>query len=174
MPGLFEDLLHTLNFPKTMRWGDLDIRFVRPIRWILALCGSEVIPFAVAGISSGHITCGHRFFGEKDLFVTGVDDYIEKLRANSVIVDPVVRRKMICEQIEALAKEQNGRADIDADLLEEVVFLVEYPTALCGQFEERYLALPKEAIITPMREHQRYFPVMKEDGALLPPFYHCP
>jgi len=170
LPDLLDDLIHTLNFPKTMHWANLDMRFVRPIRWLLALCGAEVIPFTVATVSSGNTTCGHRFLGQDDIVVTGVDDYIEKLRANSVIVDQAARRQIIRTQIEELAKEQGGAADIDADLLEEVTYLVEYPTALCGRFEEKYLALPKEAIITPMREHQRYFPVLNETGALLPLF----
>jgi len=170
LPDLLVDVIQTLNFPKTMHWANLDMRFVRPIRWLLALCGNEVIPFAVAAVSSGNTTSGHRFLGVSDIVVNGVEDYIEKLRANSVIVDPATRRQMIRTQIEDLAKKQGGIADIDADLLEEVVYLVEYPTALCGRFEEKYLALPKEAIITPMREHQRYFPVLNESGALLPLF----
>ncbi|MHC1746436.1 MAG: glycine--tRNA ligase subunit beta [Negativicutes bacterium] len=170
LPELLGDLIHALNFPKTMHWANLDMRFVRPIRWLLALYGTEIIPFTVATVSSANTTCGHRFLGQNDITVTGVEDYIEKLRTNSVIVDQTERRQMIREQIEKLAEEQGGAADIDADLLEEVVHLVEYPTALCGRFEEQYLALPKEAIITPMREHQRYFPVLNENGALLPLF----
>ncbi|SDE62433.1 glycine--tRNA ligase subunit beta [Sporomusa acidovorans] len=170
LPGLLPDIVNSLSFPKNMRWGDLDMRFVRPIRWLVALFGNEVVPFTLPGVTSGRITRGHRFLGQAEIEVNSVEDYFERLSENFVMVDQDVRRRVIKEQIENLAVSRGGTATIDQELLEEVVYLVEYPTALCGNFEEKYLALPPEAIITPMREHQRYFPVKNKDGKLLPMF----
>lgn len=170
LPSLLPDIITSLTFPKNMRWGDLDMRFVRPIRWLVALYGAEVIPFHIAEVESSNVTRGHRFLSKGNIEVRSVDDYFAKLAENHVMVDQEVRRKVIREQVERIALNQGGEASIDEDLLEEVVYLVEYPTALCGRFEEDYLALPPEVIITPMREHQRYFPVIGNNGALLPVF----
>jgi glycyl-tRNA synthetase beta chain len=170
LPQFLLELIAGMNFPKTMRWGNLDLRFVRPIKWLAALFGSEVIPFSLAGVTSGNSTRGHRFLSSGDLKLSSVDDYYSILAENHVIVDQDVRRKVIREQVEKIALGQGGAADIDEDLLEEVVYLVEYPTALCGRFEEKFLSLPAQAIITPMREHQRYFPVLSTEGTLLPVF----
>lgn len=170
LPELLTDIINHLSFPKSMRWGDLDMRFARPIRWVVALFGSEVVPFTLPGVTSGNTTRGHRFLGKGEIEVNSVEDYFSRLGENYVMVDPDVRRRVIREQIENLAVSRGGTATIDEELLEEVVHLVEYPTALCGSFEEKYLSLPPEAIITPMREHQRYFPVTGKDGNLLPMF----
>lgn len=170
LPELLSDIVTHLSFPKNMRWGNLDMKFVRPIRWIVALFGDQVIPFALPGVTSGKITRGHRFLGKAEVEVNSVEDYFAKLADNFVMVDQDVRRRVIKEQIENLAVSRGGTATIDEELLEEVVHLVEYPTALCGSFEEKYLSLPPEAIITPMREHQRYFPVKDKSGKLLPIF----
>ncbi|MCX7780332.1 MAG: glycine--tRNA ligase subunit beta [Negativicutes bacterium] len=170
LPQILPDLIASLNFPKSMRWGDLDMRFVRPIRWLVALLGSDVIPFSLAGIAAGNVTRGHRFLSRGDIVVKDANDYFAKLAEHHVMVDPEVRRSVIREQVEKLAQRQGGEAGIDEELLEEVTYLVEYPTALCGRFEEAYLELPPQAIITPMREHQRYFPVWGADGKLLPLF----
>ncbi|CVK17426.1 glycine--tRNA ligase subunit beta [Sporomusa sphaeroides] len=170
LPELLTDIINHLSFPKSMRWGHLDMRFARPIRWVVALFGSEVVPFTLPGVTSGNMTRGHRFLGKAEIEVNSVEDYFSRLDENYVMVDPDVRRRVIREQIETLALSRGGTATIDAELLEEVVHLVEYPTALCGSFEEKYLSLPPEAIITPMREHQRYFPVTGKDGKLLPMF----
>lgn len=170
LPEILPGIVTSLNFPKNMRWGNLDMRFVRPIRWIVALYGNEVIPFAIAGVESSNVTRGHRFLSKGEISIESADEYFGKLAENHVMVDQSVRRKVIREQVEKIAVNQGGIAAIDEDLLEEVVFLVEYPTALCGRFEEEYLALPQEAIITPMREHQRYFPVVSNEGKLLPVF----
>ncbi|MBP2638118.1 MAG: glyS [Firmicutes bacterium] len=170
LPALFTDIVESISFPKTMRWGDLDMRFVRPIRWILALFENEVVTFTVAGVEAGKTTRGHRFLGQAEVEVNSVADYFARLSENYVMVDQDERRQIIKEQIEKLAVSHGGTATIDQELLEEVVYLVEYPTALCGTFEEKYLSLPPEAIITPMREHQRYFPVTGKDGKLLPMF----
>ncbi|MGI6093401.1 MAG: glycine--tRNA ligase subunit beta [Veillonellaceae bacterium] len=170
LPEILPGIVTSLNFPKNMHWGNLDMRFVRPIRWIVALYGNEVIPFAIAGVESSNVTRGHRFLSKGEISIESADEYFGKLAENHVMVDQSVRRKVIREQVEKIAVNQGGIAAIDEDLLEEVVFLVEYPTALCGRFEEEYLALPQEAIITPMREHQRYFPVVSNEGKLLPVF----
>lgn len=170
LPGLLTELVTSLSFPKNMRWGDLDLRFVRPIRWLVALLGSEVIPCTLAGVAAGRTTRGHRFLGASSIAIHSVAEYTDRLRENFVMVDQDERRRMIKEQIEQLAVSHGGTATIDEELLEEVVYLVEYPTALYGKFEDKYLTLPPEAIITPMREHQRYFPVTGKDGKLLPLF----
>ena len=170
LPQVLTDVLHSLNFPKNMRWGNLDMRFVRPIRWLVALFGNEIVPFTLAEVRSANLSRGHRFLSKGDVIIESADDYFIKMAANHVMVDPQVRRQVIREQVEKLAIKQGGTANIDEDLLEEVVYLVEYPTALCGRFDDKYLALPPEAVITPMREHQRYFPVFSEEGKLLPVF----
>ena len=208
LPGLLHDILTSLSFPKTMRWADHDFRFVRPIRWLVALFGDDVIPVEITGVKSGKFSRGHRFLRpalvEVAKAVESLDDakellekavsavkntvssavnktpgaveipcaeaYEEVLKDNFVMVDQDARRELIRQQVIDLAIEEGGHAEIDEDLLEEVNYLVEWPTALCGCFEERFLPLPKECIITPMREHQRYFPVLKEDGSLLNKF----
>lgn len=170
LPTLLPEIITSLNFPKSMRWADLDFRFVRPIRWLVALLGNEVIPFTITEVATGNVSRGHRFLSRGDICVKDADDYLSKLAENHVMVDQDVRRRVIREQIEKMARSQGGQASIDEELLEEVVYLVEYPTALYGRFEEKYLELPPEAVITPMREHQRYFPVWGGDGKLMPMF----
>lgn len=167
---ILSDLIHGLNFPKNMHWADLDFKFVRPIKWLVALFGSKIIDFSIAGVKTGNITRGHRFLSKGDVVIHTAAEYSMTLEKNFVIVDQDVRRTMIRTQIETLADTKGGYADITEDLLEEVVFLVEFPTALCGSFEDKYLKLPDETVITPMREHQRYFPVMSKNGSLMPLF----
>lgn len=169
LPELLPEIVTNLNFPKNMRWADLDMKFVRPIKWLIGLLDNSVINFEIAGVKSSNITRGHRFLSSGDIVINTVNEYIEKLAQNFVIVDQDVRRSTIVKQIQELATSKGGKADITEDLLEEVVYLVEYPTALCGAFEEKYLKLPPETVITPMREHQRYFPVKNADG-LMPMF----
>jgi glycyl-tRNA synthetase beta chain len=170
LPDVLNNIIDSLNFPKNMRWANLDKKFVRPIRWLVALFGNEIIPFRIAEVSTSNVTRGHRFLSKGELIINSVDDYFAALQENYVMVDQEIRRKVIRDQVEKLAISQGGTAAIDEDLLEEVVYLVEYPTALCGQFEDKYLSLPPEAVITPMREHQRYFPVVSKEGKLLPVF----
>ena len=167
---LLPELICGLNFPNNMRWADLDFKFIRPLRWIVALYGSDVIPFEVAEVRSGKVSRGHRFLSQGEFEIDDADSYERACEAQFVIVDQERRKAMIRGQIEAVAKENGGVADITEDLLEEVLYLVEYPTALCGRFEEKYLELPAEAVITPMRDHQRYFPVKTAEGKLLPLF----
>ena len=167
---LLPELIRAIPLPNSMRWGDLDFRFIRPIRWIVALYGTEVVPFTLANVTSGNTSRGHRTLAPQDFVIASPADYKAACEKAYIIVDQERRRAMITEQIAAVAKECSGTAAITPDLLEEVLYLVEYPTALSGSFEEKYLALPAEAVITPMRDHQRYFPVKAEDGSLLPVF----
>ena len=231
---LLPKIICDLNFPNNMRWGSLDFKFIRPIRWIVALFGDEVIPFEVANVHSGRISRGHRFLSAADVDVALADgdacaaeirndlddanplpneqyilrndfarddapdsqdavlspltdttcaevqrgefviktagDYVAACEKNFVIVDQARRRELIAAQINDVAASKGGVAEITDDLLEEVLYLVEYPTALVGEFETKYLALPAEAVITPMRDHQRYFPVKTADGKLMPLF----
>ena len=167
---LLPELIRAIPLPNSMRWGDLDFRFIRPIRWFVALYGTEIVPFTLAGVTSGNHSRGHRTLAPADFVITSAEDYEAACEKAYIIVDPERRRAMICEQITETAKACGGTAEITPDLLEEVLYLVEYPTALSGSFEEKYLALPAEAVITPMRDHQRYFPVKAADGSLLPAF----
>lgn len=170
LTSLLPDLVRAIPLPNSMRWGDLDFRFIRPIRWFVALYGTEIVPFALAGVTSENHSRGHRTLAPADFVITSAADYEAACEKAHIIVDPERRRAMICEQIAETAKACGGTAEITPDLLEEVLYLVEYPTALSGSFEEKYLALPAEAVITPMRDHQRYFPVKAADGSLLPVF----
>lgn len=171
LPELLLEIIQELNFPKNMRWANYDIRFVRPIHWLVALLNEQVIPLTIAEVSSGNFTYGHRFLSAGKITLKHAQDYVETLRAEHVIVDPDEREAMIVEQIKTIAQQNQATAKIDEELLEEVVYLVEYPTALCGHFDPEFLVLPKEAIITPMKEHQRYFPLFSEKtGELMPMF----
>ena len=162
-------LIAALSFPKPMRWGDLDFSFIRPIRWLVALLDDAVVEFTAAGCRSGRRTYGHRVLGRAvDLAHTA--EYFDRLREVYVIADPDERRETIRRQIRALAETAGGIAGEDPELLEEVNNLVEYPTALAGRIGEEYLSLPRAVLITPMREHQRYFPVEAPDGKLAPFF----
>ena len=167
---LLPELIRAIPLPNSMRWGDLDFRFIRPIRWIVALYGTEVVPFTLANVTSGNTSRGHRTLAPAEFVIASPADYEAACEKAYIIVDQERRRAMITEQIAETAKACGGTAEITPDLLEEVLYLVEYPTALSGAFEEKYLALPAETVITPMRDHQRYFPVKAADGSLLPVF----
>lgn len=170
LPAFLVDIVESLSFPKNMRWADHDFRFVRPIRWLVAMLDDKIIPIEITGVKSGRNTIGHRFLSKGEVEIASAGDYAKVLREHFVLVDQDERRDMIRQQVEELAQNEGGIAEIDEDLLEEVVYLVEYPTALCGHFDDKFLTLPKEAVITPMREHQRYFPVLTADGKLLAKF----
>lgn len=158
-----------LTFPKSMRWGRERLRYVRPIRWLVAMFGADVVPYEVAGVQTSRESAGHRFLGEP-VSLQYAGDYNEELLRSFVLVDPEARKKAIKKQIEMLEEEKNWRIGKDGDLLGEVTNLVEYPTVLYGTFDERYLRLPDDVLITTMREHQRYFAVYDESGSLLPFF----
>jgi glycyl-tRNA synthetase beta chain len=160
----------SIPFQKSMRWADVPIRFARPIHWILALFGGEVVPFEVGNIRSGNITYGHRFMHPGPVPVKDFQSYLQKTREASTIVDPAERKKRIEEEMIREGARVSGRVLNDEDLLNEVNFLVEYPVALCGTFDRKFLSLPREILIHSMKEHQRYFPVADDHGNLLPHF----
>ena len=156
-------------FPKAMRWGGKNMRFARPIRWMVTLLNNNVLEIDLEGIKSSNITKGHRFLGQSELEVTSLEDYFAKLEENYVILDQEKRKELIKKQCIEVANSLGGEIEFDEDLLEEVTHLVEYPTAFYGEFDADYAKLPKEVVTTPMQQHQRYFPVLK-DGQLLPNF----
>lgn len=170
-----EKWVTSLNFPKNMRWGRNDLWFVRPLRWIVALYGEDVIPLTIADVSSGRISYGHRFLSNGGGTGTQVEikaptDYLTILRSVHVLGDQDERQAIITKQIQDVAAAKNAVVQIHEGLLEEVVHLVEWPTALIGEFPVEYLEVPHDVVITSMREHQRYFPVTDQDGNLLPHF----
>ena len=167
---MLPQLITGLNFPKSMHWGNLDAKFVRPVRWLVALLDEEVIPVEFATVKSGNVTRGHRFLGADEITIKNAASYVETLKENFVMVDQDARRELISKQLHDIAASKNASIVWDDDLLEEINYLVEWPTALCGGFEESYLALPDAAIITPMKDHQRYFPLVDQAGKLLPMF----
>ena len=160
----------SIPFQKSMRWADVPIRFARPIHWIVALFGGEVVPFEVGNIRSGNSTYGHRFMHSGPIPVKDFQSYLQKTREAFTIVDPVERKKRIEEEMIREGAGVSGRILSDEDLLDEVNFLVEYPVALCGTFDSKFLSLPREVLIHSMKEHQRYFPVADDHGKLLPHF----
>lgn len=166
LPGIFSEIITSLNFPISMRWGDCDLEFIRPIHWLLGLFDDKVLKFSVENIESGNTSSGHRFIDGSVFTPDNAAGYLSQLRQHNVIVDPGERRQIILEGIEEIESEYGGQALIDEDLLEEVVHLVEYPTPFCGQFEEKYLQLPHPVLVTPIKEHQRYFPMQDKDGEL--------
>ncbi|QYE98601.1 glycine--tRNA ligase subunit beta [Paraclostridium sordellii] len=163
------EAIKSMTFPKAMRWGGKNMRFIRPIRWMVCILNDSVLDIELEGIVSGNITKGHRFLGESEFEVNTLDEYLAKLKENFVILNQDERKSIIKEQCEEVAKSLGGEIELDEELLEEVTHLVEYPTAFYGEFDEDYAKLPKEVVITPMKQHQRYFPVLK-DGKLLPNF----
>jgi len=163
-------LITGLHFPRPMRWGDHEIRFARPIRWVVALFGNEVVEFELAGHKAGRTTAGHRFLCGEPVELACPAEYFEKMRKSYVMVDPQERKETIRRQAQELAASVGGTVVRDEDLLTEVNNLVEYPTALIGEFSPEYLKLPREVLVTLMREHQRYFPVAGPDGGLMPKF----
>ena len=167
---MLPQLITGLNFPKSMHWGNLDAKFVRPVRWLVALLDEEVIPVEFATVKSGNVTRGHRFLGADEITIKNAASYVDTLKENFVMVDQDARRELISKQLHDIAASKNAAIVWDDDLLEEINYLVEWPTALCGGFEESYLALPDAAIITPMKDHQRYFPLVDQEGKLLPMF----
>jgi glycyl-tRNA synthetase beta chain len=167
---LLPQMILDLPFPKFMRWGCSSLRFARPIHWIVALFGGKVVPFSLDGVSSGNQTRGHRFMAPQPITLKGVEDYLSHLREASVIVDPVERKEILQKQIHTLAEKAGGEVLTDAELLQEIIFLVEFPEPVSGEFNPDFLSLPPEVLITSMKEHQRYFPVIDDRGRLLPRF----
>ncbi len=171
LPDVLRSVVEAMRFPKSMRWNDSGLRFARPIRWLVALLDDRVIELELGGVRAGNVTQGHRFLGERSLELERASDYVAMLlERGSVNVDVDSRREAVKQQVEAAAASVGGQAAIDPELLEEVTNLVEHPTALVGSFDERYLEVPEEILVTSMKEHQRYFPVYSDSGKLLPRF----
>lgn len=160
----------SLRFPKSMRWGDGDLRFARPIHWIVALLGGEVLDFEVEGIRASNRSAGHRFLSPASFEVEGWDDYLRKMEEASVIVVPGERKASIAAQIAAAATAEGGTVSNDEELLDTVTHLVEYPVAVCGSFDEDFLGLPEEVLVTSMKYHQKYFTVRDGGGRLMARF----
>ena len=161
------DIVKSMTFPTKMRWGASgDFEFVRPIHWMVSLFGSEVVPVKLLDIEAGRKTQGHRFLGDS-VVLANSSDYEEALKSQYVIANAAERKEMIVHQIEELAAHNNWKVKLDKGLLEEVTNLVEYPTVFAGSFDEKYLKIPDEVLITSMKDNQRYFEVYDENGKLI-------
>jgi glycyl-tRNA synthetase beta chain len=163
-------LAGNIPFRKSMRWGDLDVRFARPIHWIVALFNGIVVPFTFGNIQSGNVSRGHRFMADQQFPVCDFAHYLEECERHFVITDPERRKDIIRREIHRVAKVAGGHLLPDEELLEQVAFLVEYPSAVHGTFSSEFLKVPKEVLITSMRSHQRYFSIVDDAGKLLPGF----
>ncbi len=174
LPGVLEALIRELVFPKSMRWADYDMAFARPIQWLLALYDHAVIPVNIDGVPCGNTTRGHRFMAPVAFEVNGIDTYLNGLSERFVIIDPALRRAQVIEEVQRAVREGSGTPGaqpvLHEGLLDIVTNLVEYPYGVCGHFDQKFLQLPQEALVTSMREHQKYFPVAGADGNLLPLF----
>ncbi|MFD1125907.1 glycine--tRNA ligase subunit beta [Lentilactobacillus raoultii] len=164
-----KDVVTSMTFPTMMKWADYSFEYVRPIKWLVALLNDEVIPFSILDVTTDRVTSGHRFLGQ-DIELANADEYEEKLTQQFVIADAEKRKQLILKQIQQLADEHDWVVKPDPDLLEEVNNLVEWPTAFAGNFDEKYLKIPDEVLITSMKDHQRFFYVTDNQGTLLPHF----
>ena len=163
-------MITSLHFPKSMRWGNGDLRFVRPIQWITAIYNNSVIPFDINGIKSGNMTRGHRFLSPGAFKIRDTTTYLHVLSNNSVIADPEKRKEIILDGIRKIDSDLNCKVHEDKELLDTVTYLIEFPTVVLGGFDAGYLALPKELLITCMKVHQKYFSVEDSDENLMPYF----
>ena len=170
LPEILDSLLHSFSFRKTMRWGAGDFRFARPIRWIIALYGERIIPFTLGGVEAGRISRGHRFLCKTEVVIETPAVYLEALREGCVLADEMERRRAVKEGVEEALYGKGLKALPARDTLDEVMDLVEYPHVITGLFNDSYLQLPREVLQTAMQEHQRYFPLEREDGELAPAF----
>ncbi len=167
---ILQKTLQALPIPKRMRWGSLPGEFVRPVHWLVLLFGDEVIPMALLGVSSGRDSRGHRFHHPEAIKIQSAQSYLDQLKKGFVLADIAERKKAIRQQVTALGEALGGQAVINEDLLNEVTGLVEWPVALSGKYDRRFLELPAEALISSMEEHQKYFAVRDNAGVLLPYF----
>ena len=170
LPAILTRLISSIPFPKSMRWMDLDNSFVRPIHWILALFDGKVVPLQIGNIASGNLSRGHRFLAPGLFQVKDTGEYLRRLKTSFVIVSPEERKEWISAEVSKAAAEAGGSILSDEGLLEIVTFLVEYPVAIRGGFSKDFLSLPREVLISAMREHQRYFSIVDSSGGLLPYF----
>lgn len=170
LPSFIEELLKNVRFPKMMRWGNVNFSFGRPIRWLVVLYGNEVVDIEIAGVKSSRFSRPPRFLPQDPIEIEEASSYLEIMRKNYVIVDHVERKNKILEQINEIAKSNSFVPDYDSELLDEVTYLVEYPTALIGSFEEKYLNLPEIVLRVTMEKKQRYFPLINREGRLVNKF----
>jgi len=170
LPAILLEVIHALPFPKFMRWAYYQTRFGRPVRWLLSYYGDSLLPLQIENVETGNFTMGHRFLSSGKIEIKGIDDYFARLRENYVIVNQQERKELIWQQVQEVAAAIGGIAIENEELLEEISFLLEYPTAFLGSFSESYLEVPPEVLTTSMIEHQRYFPVFDADGRLMPYF----
>jgi glycyl-tRNA synthetase beta chain len=171
LPGLVQSALDALPIPRRMRWGAGEAQFVRPVHWVAMLYGKDVVPATLLDTPSGNLTRGHRFHAPKPLRLSSPAAYERSLRERGhVIADFAARRTLVRERVEAVAADLGGRPLLNDELLDEVTALVEWPVPLAGRFEERFLSLPREVLISTLEDHQRYFPIEGADGRLLPCF----
>jgi glycyl-tRNA synthetase beta chain len=167
---IIPSLVKSVPWPKSMRWGDGEFSFVRPIHWVLALLDGQVIPFEVGGVRSGNISRGHRFMGPKTLEINGLEDYLGKMKKGFVIIDLKERKKQVESSVVRAAATVSGTPTMDPQLLSTVTNLVEFPSAVCGGFDRAFLNLPEPVLVTAMKEHQKYFALRDSAGQLLPHF----
>ncbi|HQN66546.1 MAG TPA: glycine--tRNA ligase subunit beta [Smithellaceae bacterium] len=170
LPDLLKSFLLAIPFRKSMRWAAYDLRFARPIHWLLALYGGKVVPLKVEDIESGNTSRGHRFMSPEAFAVEGYEDYLAKAQERFVIADPALRKKLILEEAQKSAADVGGKLFYTEDLLETITFIVEYPVIVRGGFDPHYLQIPKDVLTTTMISHQKYFPIVDDAGKLLPYF----
>jgi len=164
------NLMGKLVFPKNMYWSDPTVRFARPIRWIVALFGEEVVPFTYGNVKSGRVSSGHRFLGSKNIEIKNTGEFLDRLYDNYVILDQEKRKQKLLVGIAALENEHNGIVELDPELVEENLYLVEYPVPFVGSFSERFLEMPEEVLITTMKKNQKYFAIRSKEGKLMNAF----
>jgi len=167
---LFVDVISRIPFQKKMRWGNESFEYARPIQWLLAFFGNEPVKFTIADVESGKYTYGHRFLSSGRIDVMDPSDYMEKLRANYIVLSEEERMKTILQGIKRIESDVKGYAIKDDDLTKEIMNITEYPYPLRGEFDAKFLAIPKEVLVNVMKSHQRYIPIMDDQGQLMPYF----
>jgi len=167
---IFPKIIKGMQFPKSMSWGEKSLRFIRPIRWILALYDKKIIKFNLNGLDSENITYGHRLLAPQKIKISSTQEYFKKLEKSYVIIDPQIRENIVKTDLKKIIKEINGKKIINEKQLKEIVYLIEYPNAILGRYDKKYLELPKDVLIVVMEKHQKYFPVFKNKDELLPLF----
>lgn len=170
LPQLLEKIIHRLSFPKSMYWAERNVRFARPVRWLIALYGETPLDVTFGGVKSGTVSRGHRFMGSEEVEIKGASFYAQAMRENFVITDPEERKSMILSGIAEIEKELGAKVSVDPELLEENVHLNEYPIPFYGSFDKEFLDIPSEVLILSMAKNQRYFPVHDAEGKLMPNF----
>ncbi len=170
LPGILDGCVRKLIFPKSMRWGDVELAFGRPLHWIVALLDGEVVPVTYADVRSGRVTRGHRFLAPGPITLERPQDYEAKLEAAQVIVSIPKRRQLVVDRVRAAATKAQGQLREDDELVDQVTNLVELPCPVVGTFEARHLELPPEVLVSEMKSHQRYFSLQGADGKILPKF----